>query len=95
MGIKNMKVIITSKMNCGVIIVNIKDLMDSKGISRSRLSRITGIRYSMINRYYQSGNELQRIDLHIFSKICYALDCPLESIMKYYPPSSEGDADNT
>ena len=82
-------IIITTKVNYGSIIVNIKDLMDSKGISRSRLARMTGIRYSMINRYYKNGDALQRIDLDVFSRICYALDCPLDSIMKYCPPDAD------
>ncbi len=56
--------------------------MDKRRISRNKLSQITGIKYSVIDRYYRS-QDIVRIDLDLLAKICYTLECNIDDILEY------------
>lgn len=49
-------------------------------ISRSSLTRSTGLQYSQILKYCR--NDIQRVDLGVLSKICTILDCNISDILK-------------
>ena len=42
---------------------------------------MTGIRYHIIDNYYK--NKVVRYDSFILDKICYALECGIDDIIKY------------
>ena len=67
--------------NYGKIEFNIKDIMKQKNITRNKLANLTGATYNVINRYY--NNDISRLDLDVLARICYALDCNVENIIKY------------
>ncbi|MDL2225808.1 helix-turn-helix transcriptional regulator [Eubacteriales bacterium OttesenSCG-928-M02] len=46
--------------------------MADKGISKTMLSKQTGLRYDLANRYY--NNELERFGRSVIAKICYSLE---------------------
>jgi len=50
-------------------------------ISRYELSKRTGINYQIIDNYYK--NKVKRDDGYVLNRICEALDCPIEKIIKY------------
>jgi len=50
-------------------------------ISRYELSKRTGINYQIIDNYYK--NKVKRYDGYVLNRICEALDCPIEKIIKY------------
>ena len=56
-------------------------LLDKKKMSRYELSKMTGIRYHIIDNYYK--NKVVRYDSFILDKICYALECGIDDIIKY------------
>lgn len=56
--------------------VDIKTIMDIKGISQNILSKTTGL---SIRAYYHS--KIKRIDLDVLSRICKALDCNVQDII--------------
>jgi len=64
------------------VIITLKDIMDSKGMTRNKLSNLTGLVYNTINRYYQSA-PITSVDLDVIAKICYVLDCEVSDILKY------------
>ena len=66
----------------GKVIITLKDIMDSKGMTRNKLSNLTGLVYNTINRYYQSA-PITSVDLDVIAKICYVLDCEVSDILKY------------
>lgn len=66
----------------GRVIVKLSEIMDRYGISRNKLSQITGIKYSVIDRYYRAYN-VERVDLNLLAKICYALECNIDDILEY------------
>lgn len=68
--------------NYGKIVLKVSEIMDQKNISRNKLSCLTGVKYSVIDRYYRADN-VERVDLDILSRICYVLNCNLNELMEY------------
>ncbi len=70
----------------GEIRLKLAEYIDEVGIKRNKLSDLTGIKYSIIDRYYKNI-AVERVDLTILAKICFVLKCSLSDILEYYPPS--------
>lgn len=66
------------KVNCEVE-VNLKNAMLKRKITVNQLSKMTGIRYHIVKKYYR--NEMYRIDLLNLAKFCDALNCEIEDIL--------------
>lgn len=65
----------------GKIKLKLRDIMDSKKISRNHLAKLTDTRFEVINRWY-NGN-VERIDSDLLARLCYSLDCSVEDIIEY------------
>ncbi|MDL2238520.1 helix-turn-helix transcriptional regulator [Christensenellaceae bacterium OttesenSCG-928-K19] len=76
---------IYKEIEFGHIEITIRHLMDEAGITRNKMSKLTGIKYDVVTRYY-NGTELERVDLTVLSKICYVLKCDIADIMQYKRP---------
>jgi len=68
-------------MRMGQVNLKLNKFLDSRKITRYKLSEDTGIRYDTIDKYYK--NKLQRYDSFILSKICSALECDICDIIEY------------
>ena len=66
------------KVNCEVE-VNLRNVMLKRKITVNQLSKMTGIRYHIVKKYYR--NEMYRIDLLNLAKFCDALNCEIEDIL--------------
>lgn len=66
--------------DCSVIYVDLKKMMKQKNISVNALSKMTGIRYHIVKKYYL--NQVYRVDLENLKKFCIALDCQPKDIIK-------------
>ncbi len=62
------------------IYVDLKSLMDKKKVSVNELSRLTGIRYHIVKKYYL--NQVYRVDLENLKKFCVVLNCNPGDIIK-------------
>ena len=62
------------------IYVDLKSLMDKKEVSINELSRLTGIRYHIVKKYYL--NRVYRVDLENLKKFCVVLNCNPSDIIK-------------
>lgn len=67
--------------NYGKVEIILKELLIKKGISRNKLSNMIATNYNLVNRYY--NNKVIRIDIDIIARICYALNCNIDDILKY------------
>ena len=76
-----MRKIITFDTNYGMIHSNLKEVMDRNNISISAMSRLTGIKYDVVKRYY--FDEIFQVDLQVLSKFCYILGCNINDILSY------------
>lgn len=63
-----------------IIYVDLKSVMERKNITRGELVRKTGLKYDTINRYYRS--EVFDVDLDVLARLCIALNCQVEDIIK-------------
>ena len=66
------------KVNCEVE-VNLRNVMLKRKITVNQLSKMTGLRYHIVKKYYR--NEMYRIDLLNLAKFCDALNCEIEDIL--------------
>ena len=71
----------------GNIRVKLAEVLDSRGITRNRLATLTGAKYAIIDRYYKA-EQIEMVDLNLFAKICYVLDCKIEDLLEYTAPES-------
>lgn len=67
----------------GKIKVNLKSLMEEKGLTRYQLAKITNTRFEVVNKWY--SGEVERIDSDVLARFCYTLNCKVEDILKYTP----------
>lgn len=65
----------------GSIKIDIKSIMDNKGISRNSLARATNTRFEVINKWY--GGTIEKIDADVLARICFVLGCTPADIIKY------------
>jgi len=69
----------------GQVKLKFSEYIDSRGITRNKVSDLSGIKYSIVDRYYKNNN-VERVDLVILAKICCVLQCTLNDIIEYQPP---------
>ncbi len=65
----------------GHIEINIKEIMDNKGISRNALARSVNTRFEVIDKWYHG--HVEKIDADILARICYVLECSPADIICY------------
>lgn len=71
----------------GCIRVKLAEVLDRRGISRNRLSKLTGTKYDVVNRYYKAS-DISMVDLAFFAKVCYVLQCEISDLLEYQPPEA-------
>ena len=64
--------------------INLENLIESKGISKTQLSYKAEITHTQINRFCK--NDVTRIDLNTLARICCVLECDIADLIKYEPP---------
>ena len=65
----------------GKITVHIREIMDSKGMTRNYLAKAANTRFEVIDKWY--NGQLEKMDLDVLARICYVLDCSPADIIKY------------
>ena len=75
------------RANYGRVELRLKEIMDARGISRNQLAKRIDARFEVVGKWYKG--EVEKMDLDILSRICYALDCTTEDIIRYVPGNEE------
>lgn len=65
----------------GKISIHLKEIMDSKNLTRNYLARVSNTRFEVINKWY--NNEVEKMDLDILARICYVLECSPADIIRF------------
>ena len=65
----------------GAVRLRLAEIMDSRGMTRTQLSRLTGTRYEVIHKWY--GGKVEKLDLDVLARICYVLDCEVSDLLVY------------
>jgi len=71
----------------GTIILHIDRVMKEKGFSINKLSFRAEMERTQLKKYIK--NEVQRLDIAVLCRICYALQCELTDILEYIPPKGD------
>ena len=61
--------------------LRLKDVLEERGISRNQLAKLIDARFEVVSKWYD-GN-VEKMDLDILARICYALDCQIEYLLVY------------
>ena len=59
----------------------LKDVMEKRKVTISQLSRLTNVRYEVVDNYYHNRNI--RYDSIVLAKFCYSLNCSINDLLKY------------
>ena len=65
----------------GAVRLRLAEIMDSRGMTRNQLSRLTGTRYEVIHKWY--GGKVEKLDMDVLARICYVLDCEVSDLLVY------------
>ena len=65
----------------GHIKIKLKELMEERGLRRGALSRMTGVRFEVIDKW--AKGKVERMDLDVLARICFVLDCKVSDILEY------------
>lgn len=74
-----------SLVHYGHIEIHLRELMDSRHISRNALARAINTRFEVIDKWYK-GN-IEKMDIDILARICFALQCEPQNIIYYIQDS--------
>ncbi|MCI8639264.1 MAG: helix-turn-helix transcriptional regulator [Coprococcus sp.] len=71
----------------GIIKLHLKELMEEQNISLSKLSYRAEMQRTQLKHYYDGS--IQRLDMSVLSRLCYALKCDLNDLLEYIPPNDK------
>ena len=67
----------------GVVELRLKELMDKRGMTRNQLAKLIDARFEVVSKWY--NGKVEKLDLDILARMCYALDCSVADIVVYVP----------
>lgn len=68
----------------GTIKVHLDELMKKQNLSMNKLSFRAEMQRTQLRKYYR--NDIQRLDVAVLTRLCYALDCKIQDLIEYIPP---------
>lgn len=68
----------------GTIKIHLNELMRERNISINKLSFRAEMQRTQLKKYCR--NEIQRLDIAVLSRLCFALKCDLHELIEYIPP---------
>ena len=74
---------VVSTKKYGTITFKLKELLDKRGIARTKLAKAANVNYTVIKRLYDG--DLVKLDLDVIAKVCYVLECEVSDIIEYQP----------
>ena len=76
-----------NELEFGTIKLHLKEVMEDRHITLSKLSYRAEMQRTQLKHYYD--NSIQRLDIAVLSRLCYALNCDLNDLLEYIPPSEK------
>ena len=65
----------------GSIKLRLNEIMLERGINRSRLAKLIGSRFEVIDNWCKG--DVERLDLDVLARICCVLDCRVSDLLEY------------
>lgn len=73
----------------GTVKLHLKELMQKQNLSLSKLSFRAEMQRTQLKHYYDGS--IQRLDIAVHTRLCYALNCDLNDLLEYIPPETKID----
>ena len=71
----------------GSVELRLNEVLEVRGITRNQLAKLIDARFDVVSLWYKG--EVEKMDLDILARICYALDCTTEDLLRYVPAEKE------
>lgn len=71
----------------GQIHIKLADIIRSQNISINKLAFRAEMQRTQIRNYCR--NDIQRLDIAVLARLCYALNCDLHDLIEYVPPEKK------
>lgn len=71
----------------GSIHIKLKEIMEKQNISINKLAFRAEMQRTQLKAYM--CEDVQRVDLSVLSRLCYALECNLSDLIEYIPPNKK------
>ena len=68
----------------GYVKLKLDELMTKQNISINKLAFRSEMQRTQLKAYID--NKVQRVDLAVLARLCFALDCDLTDLIEYVPP---------
>lgn len=68
-------------LSYGAITLHLKELMDRQGLNRNQMAKLIGVRFEVVDKWYQG--DIERMDLDILARICFVLKCQPGDLLGY------------
>ena len=68
----------------GKVTIALAELMEKRGINRNSLAKATNTRFEVIDKWCR--NNVEKMDMDVLARICFALNCSPSDIIKYTKP---------
>ena len=68
----------------GTIKLYLRERMEERKFSLLKFSFRAEMQRTQLKHYYDG--DIQRLDMAVLSRLCYALDCDLHDLLEYIPP---------
>lgn len=65
----------------GRISVNLKALIENRGITRYKLAKLADTRFEVVEKW--CSGTVERIDTDVLARFCYVLNCDITDIIRY------------
>lgn len=65
----------------GCIRIRLKEIMQEQNVSINKLACRAEMQRTQLKAYM--NGEVQRVDLAVLARLCYALDCDLNDLLEY------------
>ncbi len=69
----------------GSIKIKLDELIQKSGISKNKLCQRAQLQHTQLNHFCK--NEITRLDTDVLARICTVLDCRIEDLLEFVPPS--------
>lgn len=71
----------------GMVRLRLRELMDQRRINRNQMARRIGVRFEVVDKWYQG--EVEKLDLDILARLCFVLGCQAGELLEYSGPDDE------
>ena len=70
----------------GSIRLKLDEVMEKQNISINKLAFRSEMQRTQLKAY--RDNKVQRVDLAVLARLCFALDCDINDLIEYIPPKN-------